>query len=558
MGESSDKRGQLVICLALFAASLAVRLTGLAAKPFWAAEIQEFVYAYRGELTQNLVFSAGDFTGFLYHWLCGTAGLSPGSVAVRLLSVLAGSALAPAMFRLLSESGYRYEGLAASIFATFSLPLLQASQEGRFYIGMTLFLSVGFILHLVLPQERRKLPLLAITDSLALLTHPYALVWIGTRWLVTLIPRPAEAVRHLTQRPRLLLSYALPVAMAALLQLSELLVARTRFHDLHSYFTLQPYPPSFGFFPELFGHMGTGSGVQAALWGAAALLGIFFLSDRAFATALRTGLYALVTPLLLTLVIWGMGGRFSFTHVLPASIPIYFLAAVGVLGLLKTGMPRKIAIIVVGTLLLAATLRMALLDRRYHGRPTRLEMGSDISFACGIVSGVSRTMQSLPDGAAVSPGDALITRYDKYFTQLAFYCDDLPPGMSVAVPERPASPWVVGFNHLFVEEGEPYLARDRVVLLDDYLASARAGQTIYVVIPIFEPIEGEFSETLGWYDIPEPYAWPNMEGGVGETGWRLNQGPLVHIYWKTLDGMENKDLLRATIDRLLERSRRWI
>jgi len=410
---------------------------------------------------------------------------------------------------------------------------------------MALFLSVGFVVHLLLGLTRKRLALLALVDTLALLTHPYAVVWIAMRWLVSLVPRPLDGLSALGPYRRGL-SYLLPVAMAALVQASEILVARDRFHDLHNYFTLQPYPPSPVFFADLVGHMGTGPGVHAALWAAAALYGLFVLSDRTPAVAVRTMAYGLLTPLLLLAVIYPMGGRFSFTHMLPAAVPLYFMVGAGVVGLARLPGPGR-AVVAMALIMAVPLALMVRLDVRYLARGSRLEMGADLPAFC--------TARAQGPG----PGDAVITLYDKYFTQFAFYCGpELPPEVAVAVPDHPDSAWVVGFNHLFVEKGEPYLPPERVVRLDDYLASAGRGRTIYVVAPLFEPIESRFSETLGWYSISSEYAHSAGEDHATPEGWKRLEYDLVYVYYRTLDGSENMEALRATVDRLLERSRRWI
>lgn len=507
-------RGRDWICIALLAGlSIAMRIPGLSGKPFWIAEVQEFAHAFRGFPGQDFMYSAGDFLGFAYHQFCHLAGLPAVPWVVRLPAFFAGSLLAPAIYGLFARHNQRVEGFVPAVFLALSLPLIAASQEARLYAGLCLFLGTGLAVELLWTQGRQKVIALAVLDALALSCHPYALFWLVARWAGR-----ADQFRFLAGRLRHVAVYLAIVAVPALGQAVEILVARQQFRELHAYFTLQPYPPGFGFLPELLGHLGTGGGVQAAVFFLLVLAGAFALLETETRQAVTLLAWSFGAPLLAALAIWLGRGRYSFVHFLPACTGLFILAARG-LWLASRLRVRWLRAAVPVAILAVIVLRMTVLDFRYHARPTRLEMGSDVKSACDYLA------------AAVQDGDVVATRYDKYFTALAWYCGaSLPAGFPVIVPEIPDSDFIRSFLHLRARPGEKLLQQSQVHLLDRLDDLLAPTGRVFLVVPQFEDIEGEYSESLGWYDMDTLYGGMTQVTGQIPTGWNELEFPMMKIY----------------------------
>jgi hypothetical protein len=245
------------------------------------------------------------------------------------------------------------------------------------------------------------------------------------------------------------------------------------------------------------------------------------------AAAVRLAVQGFLAPFVLLVVMGVGGGRFSFTHMLPAAIPLYVCAGFGIVALAGAfdcgRRTRLVGAGVSAAALVGWMLPAVQLAERFADRPTRLEMGADIESACRYL------------GEHMTSGDVLVTSYDKYFTQLAYYCGPvLPAGVDVVVPVRPEAPWVVGFNHLFVEPGEPYLARGRVSTMSERGLSQAGGRggRVFVLLPYFEAIEGEYSETLGWYGGRELYGPQIGPDDSALSDWQVADFPLVKVVWR--------------------------
>lgn len=504
----------------LVALGASLRIPGMSQKPYWIAEVQEFAHAYRGFPGQDFMYSAGDFLGFFYHQLCHQLGLPPVPWVVRAPAFLAGTLLAPAVYALFSASNRRTEGFVTAIFLAFSLPIVAASQEARLYAGLTLFLSVGLAIDLLWPNSRRKVGALAVADALALACHPYALFWIVVRWASHIDCWPKAA-----GNARLAVSYLAVVAVPALGQAVQILVARAEFRELHAYFTLQPYPPGIEFFTDLLGHLGTGAGAQAAVFGLLVLGGAFSLMERRGRNAAVLLAWSFGAPLLAALVIWLGRGRYSFVHFLPASLGLFVLAANGILALTKLKTARLVRTVLPLATVALIVVRMTMLDLRYHDRPTRLEMGSDVKSACQYL------------GAALKPGDAVITRYDKYFTAVCWYCGQtLPSGTPVFVPAIPESDFILQFLHLRAQPGEALLQRNQIHNLSDLDKTLGPSSSVYLLVPQFEDIEGAYSESLGWYNLSTALGPNTQATGHIPPGWSEIEFPVLKIYVNTGGG----------------------
>jgi len=570
--------GTIAFLFALLAAAL--RFAGLGDKPFWIAEIQEFVYAYRGSAFSWWEFSAGDFLGFLYHKMCFLLGLSPLPFTVRLLSALAGILLPPALFLLMARSGRVLEAAIVALLSTFSLPLLQASQEGRFYAGMTLFLSISLLLETfgdgrpgvgtVQVVGKPRAWLVGLLDAAAILCHPYAGVWIFARYASCLPLRPEKS--QVANRKSQIGWLLLPPLAACCLQALQLLSAADHFRLLHTWFRLEEYPPGLRLFHELVAHMGVGTGIPAVIAGLLVLAGLVALSELHLRASIRLAIVAFAAPLLLTALIYVAGARFSFTHMLPAAVPLYVLASFGITGLARfaarshrrpsdpapgeianpasprlrrTGRKSQIANRLGLLLLLSlALLPMARLSVRYLQRPTRLELGADVSNACRYLA------------THASPGDAVITTYDKYFTAFSFYCGpELDPGVRILAPAMPADPWIVGFNHLFPSSAGPFIQPERVSKLDAAAVEALPSRAnVFLVVPLFEQIEGRFSETVGWYSKAADYGPASSPSPEDYSGWRPVQLPLLILLQHSAHDEPANQLVRD-VTRILEARR---
>ena len=542
----------LLPAMAFFLLAALLRFPTLGCKPYWIAEIQEFSYAWRDDTASFLPFAAGDMLGFLYQKCCALTGLPLEPWVVRGLSALTGSLLPPALFLLLRARGRSMEGAVLALLASVSLPLIAASQEARYYIGMTFFLALGQIVDLFpshgdeTVEVHRPKPApgevegtiihgsppafcLGILDALALLCHPYALLWIGVRWAVR---RPAVASLFPL---RLWIPHVVPVLLALSIQAVQIAAAYGRFRTLHQWFRLEEYPPGFDLLPELAASLAGGTGGALLLLVGLAATGIFLLSADRPVTALRLLALFTVGPVVVTTAIWLARSRFSFTHLLPAAIPFYLSAAVGITQLARQAaarIPRSTLAVPAGALAVLLAFQPFLESWRFICRPTRLELGA----------GVAGTCRFLADNAR--PGDIVVTRYDKYFTAFAYYCGPLlKKGVTVAVPEIPDDPFFLAFNHLFPDgprperplperplperplpvdplpEGpsappQPPLLEgrgcpqtpphdrptDRTCLLGEALRTASPQASVFLVVPYFEDVEGTFNEWHGWLD----------------------------------------------------------
>jgi hypothetical protein len=504
--------------LAVLAASM--RIPGMSQKPYWIAEIQEFAHAYRGSPGQDFMYSAGVFLGFYYHQVCHQIGLPPVPWVVRLPAFLAGTLLAPAVYTLFAASNRRSEGFITAVFLALSLPLVAASQEARLYAGLTLFLSAGLAIDLLWGHGRLKVGALAVADALALACHPYALFWIVIRWVCHI-----DCWRKVAGNARLVVAYFAVVSVPAVGQAVEILVAREQFRELHAYFTLQPYPPGIEFFTDLLGHLGTGAGAQAAIFGLLVLGGAFAMMEKRGRNAAVLLAWSFGAPLLAALVIWLGRGRYSFVHFLPASVGLFALAANGVLGLSRVKTARLLKTVLPLAVLALIVVRMTMLDLRYHARPTRLEMGSDVKSACQYL------------GAAVKPGDAVVTRYDKYFTAVCWYCGkSLPCGTPVFVPDAPESDFILQFLHLRAQPGEALIQRNQIHDLSDLNKILGPSNSVYLLVPQFEDIEGAYSESLGWYNLRTALGPSTQIRGQVPSGWSEIEFPVLKIYVNTGGG----------------------
>jgi len=521
----------------------AIRLPGLASKPFWIAEVQEFAYAHRPGFFANPEFSAGDFVGYFYHSLCHLVGLPPIPVVVRAPALLLGSLLPALLYYLMQRRGYGRAGLLAALFLALSLPALQLSQEGRLYAALSTSLALGLLTQwLGAPGSRRTWLLLGLWDGLALASHPYAAFWILVRWVAAGAAGPKW--RRSFSFPRI--GRYLPVPTFALgLQLFLVAAAAARFRTIHTHFSLQPYPPDFPFAAELFGHLGAGAGLPAALFGFLAVAGAYALSLKDRAGAILLTSVGFLAPLLTLSAIWLARSRFGFVHLFPAAIPLYLLAAFAFVHGWQAAREGRLYRLLLGVLLLSALLRMGWLDCRYHQRTTRLEMGADVAAACSALA------------TKATAGDIVITSYDKYFTLFAWYCGPvLAPDVTIAADNVPASQFVRAFNHLAADGSPGPLPLDRVQDLAE-LTSLQEGATVFLMVPYFEDIEGRYSESLGWYDLTSAYGRAVGPTDAELVGWEAEEFPLLKLLHLKVEAGMRVGELRQAVQHIQAAKRSW-
>ncbi len=543
MHKASPSRMHLLIALGISLLAAAIRLPGLTVKPFWIAEVQEFAYAHRPGFLANPEFSAGDWIGYTYHSLCHFIGLPPTPMVVRAPALLLGAALPGLLFFLLHRRGHGRAGLIGALFLALSLPALQISQEARLYAALSMFLALGLLIQwLEDPSARRNWLLLGLCDGLALASHPYALFWLFLRWCVALVC--TKGWRALFT-PRRLIVY-LPAPFVALsLQVFMVLSAAARFRSIHEHFTLQPYPPDFHFLPELLGHLGAGSGFPAAIFAFFVLGGTYFLSIKDRAGALLLACLGLLGPILILTAIWLSSSRFGFVHMVPAAIPLYLLAGFGIVKLWEAASTTNVHRLLLGTLVVAALLRMGWLDWRYHQRSTRLEMGADVAAACNTLS------------REAQPGDLIITTYDKYFTLFAWYCGPtLPPQANIAADSVPDNTFVRAFNHLAADGSPGPLPVQRVKPLAE-ASLPPTGNTVFLIVPYFEDIEGSYSESLGWYDLSTLYGPAIGPTDVHLLSWHSTAFPLLKLLRLKVRPEMGMEELRGAVQRVQDAKRSW-
>jgi hypothetical protein len=541
--KASPPRKQLLIALGISLLAAAIRLPGLALKPFWIAEVQEFAYAYRPGFLANPEFSAGDWVGYTYHSLCYLLSFEPSPLVVRAPALMLGSLLPGVIFLILSVKGHARAGFLGALFLVFSLPALQLSQEARLYASLSTFLAIGLLIQwLGDPRNRRTWLLLGLCDALALASHPYALFWLVVRWGAGWAGRrgwrrifvPGNLVRYL------------PGPLLALgLQIFLVLSAASRFRSIHEHFTLQPYPPDFSFIPELLGHLGVGGGFPAALFGLLAVAGAYLLSIKDRAGAILLTCCAFLGPLLTLFAIWLARSRFGFVHLVPAAVPLYLLAAFGAIRLWEEAHNATFYRLIVGAVVITALLRMGWLDWRYHQRSTRLEMGADVAAACS----------ALARGA--NAGDLVITTYDKYFTLFAWYCGPiLSLDVTIAADSVPDSPFVRAFNHLAADGSRGPLPQERVRPLSQ-VALPASGSSIFLIVPYFEDIEGRYSESLEWYDMTAVYGPAVGPPSEALDRWQSTDFPLLKLLRLEVKPDMGIEELRHAVQRVQGAKRSW-
>ncbi len=535
-GEPWSRRDSLILLL-LFVAGAVLRFGTLTAKPFWIAEVQAFPFAWQGGFFDNWMYSAGDLIGFFYHKLCATLGLPATPFVARAHSALLGTFMAPVLFFILRRKFTRQVSALTALLVAISVPLVSLSQQSRFYIGVATFASWSMALELACPPSRRKFLSMAIFDSLAVLSHPFGILWAGTRWGFVWITRPNAMWRY---RRFVIPAMAAPLLFVGL-QFVEILTAKPAFLELHEYFSLGTVPPGFTFFSELVGHFAAGSGIHAGIMGFLLLAGVVSLSQGRLRTAQFAVTMAFVAPVVVLMMIWLGHARFSFAHIPGAAFPVYFLAAIGMLTLSRcvpSVAPRRLLLLV---LLALVGGNMLAQQWRYHRRETRLELGADFHSACQFL------------GEKLVSGDVILTHYDKYFTSFAYECGQtVPADIPVVTPRQPKGQWTLNFLHLKGDNGTFALPLEQMVSFDEFEHRLTPGHKVYLLLPYRELITGDFSETYLWWGATGLYG--PLEGVTLENHpeAEYQMFPTLALVWFTVPPRDKLETIMPSINSLLE------
>jgi hypothetical protein len=502
-----------IILAFLTVLSASIRFYGLSEKPFWLGEIQQFAYAYKGSFLDNWLYAAGDFVGFSYQKFLFATGLSPHPLVIRLPAAIAGTLLQPLLYFLLRPVFGRQISFFTALLAAISLPLIAVSQTGRLYCLVVFWLTWSTLL---VVSGKDRLRDIVILDILALLGHPYAVVWIAVRVVGTALSR-----RQWPWNLKQTLIYVGIILLPLTLQVWQIAQAHALFREVHHHFLLMERVPSIGLAMRFLRNLTSGEMAGLACAGGLSLIGIYNLSVRHPESLTFLALPGIIGPLAITSAIWLWKARFSYEHILVAAVPLYLSIAVGLSALTASFGNRfsaRVLALSPGILLVALMLYF---DGRYLERPTRLELGADIASGCQFL------------GRAVRPGDVIVTEYDKYFTTFAWYCGStLPPDSVIAVPQIPLSRNVIQFNHLGATQGEPLVHVDQVVHLGSLVD--RPVARVFILLPSFEVADDDYGELLLRGASALPYGESKGPSDELLHGWNQQKFHLLNVVWKDL------------------------
>jgi len=132
----------------------------------------------------------------------------------------------------------------------------------------------------------------------------------------------------------------------------------------------------------------------------------------------------------------------------------------------------------------------------------------------------------------------------------------LRPEVRLLTPdELPADGWVRSFNHLHPRPGEPLLAPERVAPLAEGLRDGLPGGSVYLLLPCFERIEGEFSESIGWFGLAGEYGDGQCPRGPETMGWNSHDLPLVRVLSRPASDVGDAAGMEREVRAVLEVSR---
>ncbi len=203
---------------ALMVLAAALRFATLDLQSFWYDEAFTPVHVLRASLLTTLhgVVHTENTPPLWYVLEWGIARvLGTGAVALRLLSALAGLATVPVAWAIGRElSGRRATAIAAAALVAVNPLLVWYSQEARAYGLFVLTAALAMLCFLRARAEPipRRLALFAVTASLALLTHYFAVFLLVPMILWLLLPSG--------RRPALLAAAAVAVVGLALIPLA--------------------------------------------------------------------------------------------------------------------------------------------------------------------------------------------------------------------------------------------------------------------------------------------------------------------------------------------------
>lgn len=190
--------GQLAALFALLAIGLALRLYQIDSEALWYDEISSYGFLdapnllefFRQERTLDAAMLPVYFTAeYAWYRFVGESVL-----AMRLLSLLAGMATILVVYLLGRRLYGHWAGFVAGLCVTFSKLMIYQSQEIRMYPFVLLFCTVsayGFVNALATNQKRWWACTL-IANALAVSTHLFAVLFVGSQFAYLLLTRPRK------------------------------------------------------------------------------------------------------------------------------------------------------------------------------------------------------------------------------------------------------------------------------------------------------------------------------------------------------------------------------
>ena len=553
----------VLLAVALVAGSF-LRFYGLSAKPFWVGEIQEILNARSDLWLAMLNDAATDLVGYGWHHLVFSLGARSNlEFWHRLLAALCSIATIPAVYFLGKRSHSRLVGAMAAVMVALSFVHVYHGQDARSIsyesLGVVLFYLA--LLHLVLDQNYRWVPLLLLGTALLSLSHASGLVqfFLGGATFLAIawhLERKSPVEPGKAGPVRKLLLAALPATAVASLQLVAL-ASFTQFMflvDMDQFEPHQEFTAVTGLevFSQFSTYLVSFSGAVVIPLVLLALAGLCILWTRSRPIAVALGVCFFVPGILFpTARILGKLPHFDLYH-LNYLLPVFLvLLCAGVHGLasvllyvvrvkkISRWRPMVAALLVMGI----AVGGNASMLVRYHQRPTRLNLGQDY-----------RAAAQYMDEKGVSDTDCLAFLYSDNFYSLNFYAGYLFRHKRLLTlqtePKRFLHAGLRMHSGDFICESDiPTLLRDNVQTADDFGINALPySGTVWIVMSLHETMGGmtgltSYSEwfemdSVGYGDSPPAEALPE--------GFVASRFPGVIVIAKRYDGAPRTLVARET------------
>lgn len=173
--------------LLLFASGIALRMEGLARKPFWSDECFSVEIAWLDWRNFLHLMWWREANMSLYYVLLGIwLHFGHSEFFIRSLSVLMAAATLPAIYWLAGLLYERRVALIAAVLFTFNAYHVRYAQEARSYALFVLLatLSSAFLIAWLREPKRRNRIGYVLVSILAVYAHFYALLLVAAQWLV--------------------------------------------------------------------------------------------------------------------------------------------------------------------------------------------------------------------------------------------------------------------------------------------------------------------------------------------------------------------------------------